>query len=208
MKEQQGHFPEDTVEEMVYADLATQRGGEKFWEELGRAVATLGMLEDTLTRALGVVRLANALGVVWLPDAVADPELKEDLKNWGERVKNDFSTSLGKNVEKLEGALREQEGDVPEAYKPLIEEARAIAEERNLLCHGAWIRFEEPNVGTVRYFERGSELSGEHQQQRSLQCIQATRERSVAITIMMVREIERTYGIAFPGKSIPVQQSA
>ena len=188
-------------------DWPTHRGRKEFWEELGRTVAALGMLEDTLSRALSVVRFAKALGVVWLPDAgPANREVEERLMVWKDKVEKDLSGSLGTLGRKVEAALRELHGEVPDAYNPMIEEAKGLAEERNLLCHGAWVGFEEPNVGTVRYFERGNELAGDHRQQRSLWSIKATRERAAEITKAMISEVERTHGITFPGKTVRVER--
>lgn len=111
------------------ANYPTHLHAPAFWEALGRTVATYGFLEQTLGRAIFALTGTREY---------AEEEIDAAYDKWGTRLERAISDSMGGLIDLYGKALREH-GKVklnnPEA---LIEDLRAAARLRNVLCHGSW----------------------------------------------------------------------
>ena len=185
---------------MAQPNWPTHHGSAAFWEELGRTVATFGMLEDTLGMALCVVTGQEP--------AAEGEALQRQLNEWAERVLRNLKRALCPLANQMEAAWATREGGLTENQAAIIAEDKALAKERNRLCHGAWIAFGRGDEGTVRYFPRKDETRGGHLKTRSLQALAETRERVAGVTKAVIADTEALTNRPFPGKGQQAQQPA
>lgn len=107
----------------------THRHEPEFWEHLGRAIASFGFLEEVLGKAIfafTATRRYSAEDVdaayeAWLPKL--ERALTDQLVNLAE--------SYGK-------ATRDNSETTTENVSELVEDMKAAAVYRNVLCHGSW----------------------------------------------------------------------
>jgi len=120
----------------------THRHEPAFWEHLGRAIASFGFLEEVLGKAIfaftatrrytaGEVDMAYE---AWLPKL--ERALTDQLVNLAE--------SYGK-------ATRDNSETTTENVSELVEEIKAAAVYRNVLCHGSW-RTPDAKGGSIPLF--------------------------------------------------------
>ena len=171
----------------------THRGSEALWEELGRTVASFGMLEDTLARAH-----FHMTGQQQLVEGV-DP--KEQLDAWAARLLRGLTEPLKPLADRLEAAWKALDGELSDRRAEIAQEIRMLADERNRLCHGAWIAFDEPDRGTVRYFPRKFDVGSDYLAARSVQDLTRIRSRVVAIIEDVIVDTEARSGCPFPGRA-------
>ena len=169
----------------------TESGSSAFWEELGRTVAAFGTLEDTLAKALFTVEFRRR--------AAEGEKLGVGLEAYGQELVKGLSDTLRPLAKKLEAAWRDEDRELSEARAAILDEIRALKTERNRLCHGAWVRFEKEDEGSVRYYPRMHELSGAHTETRSLASIAETRERATRIVKAVLTDMAERYRTSLSG---------
>ena len=169
----------------------TQRGSDQFWEELGRTVATFGMLEDTLTRSYFIVSGHRRVEENENPQVLLD--------TWYDVLVATLSDPLGTLTKKLNREWKRQNGDQADEKRRIILELKALGRERNKVCHGAWIGFEENDTGTIRFFAKGREREGNHRQRLSIDDIRAVRNRARNCIGDLMQVLRVEYGAEFPG---------
>ena len=171
----------------------THKGSEALWEELGRTVATFGMLEDTLARACFHVTGQQR------PVEGVDP--KAQLDAWAAKLIGSLIEPLKPLAHRLEAAWKALDGKLSDRRAEIIQEIAMLADERNRLCHGAWIAFDEPDRGTVRYFPRKFDVGGDYLATRSVQDLIEIRGRVAAIIEDVIADTEARTGYPFPGRA-------
>ena len=151
----------------------THEGSAGFWEELGRTVATFGMLEDTLGKALFTATAQKQVS--------EGKELEREMAAWGAKVISGFSDTLGGLTKNIKVAWKQDGGGLSAEHAKVLKEIEELAKERNRLCHGAWMAFKTKDEGLVRYYPQGKELDGGHMVTRSLSEIAETRKRATTV---------------------------
>ena len=129
----------------VVEERLPQHASEGLWEEVGRAVATFGTLEDTLPRALYVITGHQEVE----EGEAADRQFNE----WCKKLISHMSDTLGGLAHELETAWNERDGVLHPENKEIVDGITALAKERNRLCHKAWEKFLAPTsarTGDVR----------------------------------------------------------
>ena len=166
----------------------------EFWEEIGRTIGTLAFLEDCLKRAnLAITATQTYRTVEQAEEAFATWErdlattLNETLTKLAKRittvVKTDSRYSAG-NVEKIEQGLK------------------SVAEWRNVLCHGAWVDYDqESGIATLRYWNK-NEWRQQSSRTLSITDLVRIRRRAVDLTFEVIDTVTRQ-GIRFPGSTSP-----
>ena len=188
------HGGESAVEERRIPDPGqwpTATGSVAFWEELGRTVATLGMLEDTLARAF------FALSGQALVDQERD--VQRQLDEWCAQLVAGLSETLKPLADRMAATWCRQDGALSERHGAMREAIRELADERNRLCHGAWIHFESADTGTVRYFAKRKERAGVHNATRSVKALARTRHRAADLIRDVIEDTRHRTGKPFPG---------
>jgi hypothetical protein len=113
-----------------------------FWEQLGRTVATYGLLEETLGRAIFALTGTRKYKVEEADVAYA---------KWLPTLQKALSDPLGGLIDSFAKALREH-GEVGlENPDDLVTDLRAAARLRNVLCHGSW-RPPDANGKSIPFF--------------------------------------------------------
>ena len=171
----------------------THRGEPGFWEELGRAVATFGFLEDIIPRFL--------LAFEGSKDGRNYTE--EDVARWVHSLERSLSDPLGPLIPKIEQAF-EGDGRVPaETSVEIVARLKEIKRRRNALCHGSWIGFAEGGGAQLRHFVRNKE--GEtvsRSEQLSTEDIATVRFETVSL-IHRLAEMTVSIGVQLPGSDLP-----
>ena len=170
----------------------THKGSEALWEELGRTVATFGMLEDTLARA--------QFAVTGQQQQVEGVELERQMQTWASELIKGLIEPLKPLGGKLAAAWKAADGELTDGHRAIANEIRVLADERNRLCHGAWIAFEQPDQGTVRYFARKFDVGGVYLETRSVQDLAEIRGRVKAVIEDVIADTEARTNRPFPGR--------
>lgn len=102
----------------------------KFWEALGRTIATFGFLEEVLGKAIfaftGTRRFASRA------------EAEEAFRSWLPTLERALHDALGGLIDTYGKAVRDHSGATIENLEELLTDLRAASAIRNVLCHGSW----------------------------------------------------------------------
>ncbi|MDX0426887.1 hypothetical protein BMJ32_13125 [Sinorhizobium medicae] len=101
----------------------------KFWEALGRTVATFGFLEETLGKAIFALRATREY---------PESELQKAYEAWLPTLERALYEPLGGLIRSYEKAVSEHQSKSFENLDVLIADLKRVAELRNVLCHGSW----------------------------------------------------------------------
>ena len=168
-------------------DWPTHKGSEALWEELGRTVATFGMLEDTLARAY-----FHVTGQQQLIEGVDPKEQlpKEQLEAWAADLIGRLPETLKPLADRMKAAWKALDGELTERRAAMADEIKILADERNRLCHGAWVAFNEPDRGTVRYFPRKFDVGEIFLDTRSVEDLAGVRRRVTALISEIIADTQ------------------
>jgi len=107
----------------------TQLHSARFWEHLGRAVATFGNLEEVLGKAIfaltGTMRYAES-------------EQQSAFEKWLPTLERALSDPLGNLIDVYGKAYRNHPEATFKNFDDLLAALRRASEIRNVLCHGSW----------------------------------------------------------------------
>lgn len=193
-------MPPDRVDRSkLPAEWPTHRGTPAFWEELGRAVAAFGFLEDTLARAYFGLTATREYASIGEAEA-AFPKWRTNL----ERSLTDTLASLSSKV----GEAFENDDRVPaDVGSDIVRRLHELAVWRNALCHGAWVRFDADGSAGLRYFRRTRDGPEALDCSLSSEEIANIRAGTVDVTICLVDAVACT-GVRFPGTTRPSAEAA
>ncbi len=113
-----------------------------FWENLGRAVATFGFLEETLTKAIFAFTATKPY---------SDIEIDRAYASWLPKLEKALSDPLGNLIESYGKAVREHPEAKIEDFDSFLNELKEAAKIRNVICHGSW-RPPGPNGSSLPFF--------------------------------------------------------
>jgi len=115
--------------EKLSVDWPTHAHDPAFWQELGRSVATFGLMEEMLGKAIFALTGNKAY----------DPEAEPDaFQQWIKTLEKALTDQLGGLIESYAKALKENERTKCNDYAVLINELKEAKDIRNVLCHGSW----------------------------------------------------------------------
>lgn len=115
-------------EQLPY-DYPTHRHQSEFWEQLGRAVATYGFLEQVLGRAIFALTATRKY---------AHDELEEAYSKWPGQLERALTDPLGGLIVAYGKALQSHHKLSVSNPEYLIKDLQRAAQLRNVLCHGSW----------------------------------------------------------------------
>jgi len=101
----------------------------KFWESLGRAVATFGFLEETLAKAIFAFTATKPY---------SEDEVQKALEKWLQQLQRALSDQLWNLIKSYSKAVREHPSATIENLEDLIVDLKKAAKVRNVICHGSW----------------------------------------------------------------------
>lgn len=172
-------------------DMPVHEPSSLFWEEIGRTVATFGMLEDLLPRALYKITGHQAVD--------ADGDAEQQVKEWCAALIRNMSDTLGGLANTLETAWKDRDGQLHPENADIVKEIQALASVRNQVCHTVYQDFMTPDVARAtggRSHLDGDKAAREHDAMTALQNV---RLRVVAAIAALRTEVRVRYGSGFPG---------
>ena len=101
----------------------------RFWESLGRAVATFGFLEEVLLRAIFALTLTTPYD---------EREIDAAYAAWLPKITRSLSDPLGNLIDTYGKAAREHPDVRVECLEDLLADLRTACKTRNAICHGSW----------------------------------------------------------------------
>lgn len=110
-------------------EYPTHRHQGKFWEALGRAVATFGFLEEVLVRAIFSFTATKSY---------PEDQIDAAYEKWLPKLERALSDQLGSLIDTYGKAVRDHGGATIENLPELVENLRAASAVRNVICHGSW----------------------------------------------------------------------
>jgi thymidylate synthase len=100
-----------------------------FWESLGRAVATFGFLEETLTKAIFSFTATKPY---------SESEVLEAYNKWLPKLEKSLTDQLWNLTESYGKAVREHPHSKIENLDNLLDQLKEASKIRNVICHGSW----------------------------------------------------------------------
>ncbi|MEX0968851.1 MAG: hypothetical protein WD046_00245 [Paracoccaceae bacterium] len=131
-----------TDRERLPAMFPTHSHKPEFWEHLGRAIASFGFLEEVLGKAIfsftGTRQYnENEIGVAY--------------KAWLPTLEKALSGQLVALADAYNNAARDNPATTIDNVPELVENIKAAAIIRNVLCHGSW-RGPDVNGASIPFF--------------------------------------------------------
>ena len=171
----------------------TELHPSEFWEELGRTVATYGVLEETLAKA----------SFVFSGTKVAPTEnIELAVSEWVKGLEKSLSETLGSLINRFQGATKNHPELSTDNIGELCEELRNSARIRNALCHGSWRSANDQGKFKLFYFDQ---KLGRFEDLVDIQYLQQTRLAVCKLTANVINTVTHM-GYSFPGSQSPGEQ--
>lgn len=181
-------------EEGVPAEFPTHLHEPKFWEELGRAVATFGFLEEVLGKAIFAFT-----GTRKRIEEVTEAQLLE----WLAQLERALSDPLGGLIDTYGRAVREHPDSTITNLDDLLNGLRDAAKLRNAICHGSWRSPDENGCSKLLYVTRQQEVFDTAVDVAFLKQLQRNaRELSLAVINTVTHMGWQFPGSGGPGKKV------
>ena len=121
----------------------THLHNDAFWGSLGRAVATFGLLEEVLGKAIFSFTATKPY---------SDDEIQKAYEKWLPEVNKCLTDQLGSLIINYKKAVRNHPEATQENLKDLIGDLKEASKIRNVLCHGSWRNPPNADGATVPFF--------------------------------------------------------
>jgi hypothetical protein len=114
----------------------------KFWENLGRTIATFG-LEEVLGKAIFSFTATTPY---------KESEIETAYQNWLPTLERALTDPLGNLIDAYGKAVRNNSAATIENFEVLLDELRKASVIRNVLCHGSWQRLPDKDGKSLPLF--------------------------------------------------------
>ena len=114
----------------------------KFWECLGRTIATFGFLEESLAKAIFSFTATKPY---------SEEEALKAYSKWLPKLENALTDQLWNLTESYGKAVREHPDATIENLEDLLNDLKQASKIRNVICHGSW-RPPNPNGASIPFF--------------------------------------------------------
>jgi len=121
----------------------------KFWEALGRTVATFGFLEEILGKAIFSFTATKPY---------PKDKVEEAYANWLPKLERALTDQLGNLITNYGNAVREHPSATVSDLDELLEDLRKVSKIRNALCHGSWRAPDETGASIPFFVNRQMEV--------------------------------------------------
>lgn len=179
-------------------DFPTQAISPRFWEELGRTVATFGFLEEVLGRAIFAFTATRS----YSPE-----EVEAAYERWLLTLEKALSDPLGRLISSYGKAVKEHDEAEIANIDALLDDLRNASKLRNVLCHGSW-RMPDAQGKSVPFFVT---QTNEIFETPIDEAVLSQLRRHVVGLICRVIDTVTSMGWQFPGSSgpgIPIHKSS
>ncbi len=164
---------------------------DRLWEEIGRTVATFGMLEDLLPRALYVITGHASVDET--------KNANQQVESWCAGLIKNMSDTLCGLAHSLEAAWTERDGLLHQENANLVQEIQILAGFRNRVCHATYQDFVAPDVLHTRDGPSDSVIVNETVEAGTIGELQDARLRVVATIAALRIEVRTKCRSGFPG---------
>lgn len=172
------------------AHYPTHAHDPKFWEALGRTVATFGFLEEVLAKAI-----FSFTGKKEIPEE----EVAVALEKWLSTLEKSLADPLGRLITGYDTAVREHGCATITNLDDLIRDLRDASDLRNALCHGSWRKPDSQGRSIPFFFNRNLR---KFETPVDVKFLDQTQKCAVRLACMVVSTV--TYmGWQFPGSDGP-----
>ena len=171
-------------------DWPTHSHSPEFWTELGRTIATFGVLEQTLGKAIFALTATKE----YSDDAVA-----EALEKWLPKLKGALSNTLANLIDGYAKSVREHQSAKIEDFSALEADLRKAALLRNILCHGSWQKPDNSGASIPFFVNRQMEVFNSA---INVAYLKQTRRAVVELICAVVNTVSHM-GYQFPGSAGP-----
>jgi hypothetical protein len=107
----------------------THKHADKFWEALGRTVATFGFLEEMLGKAIFSFTATRQ---------IPNDDWEVEFEKWLPTLEGALIDPLGSLIEAYAKSVRANSNATITDLDDLLKELREASAVRNVLCHGSW----------------------------------------------------------------------
>jgi hypothetical protein len=178
-------------------DYPTHIQPADFWEALGRSVATFGLLEEVLCKAIFALTATRLY---------SDAEIASAYEEWVAKLERSLSDSLGKLIDTYGKAVREHPEATISNRDDLLKDLRAASKIRNVLCHGSW-RTPDPRGASIPFYV--NQQSARFDTPIDKPWLEVTRQHVLELICAVINSVTHM-GFQFPsssGPGIPVWNS-
>ena len=176
---------------IMHPDWPLSRDNPAFWEELGKAVAAFGYLENTLVSACYSLTAPPAD-----PGNMQDEQIPA-LLQWYREVEAFRADSLHVLAGRFDKLLK-KDGRVPHTVRNgLRKQLDELRHWRNALCHGAWFGFSGDGAGVLSHYFMENKQAIRFPPTVALKDLAELRARIVDATI----RVEETASVAGSGSA-------
>jgi hypothetical protein len=193
-----GHSMADTDERSGFLhttdglpeQFPTHQHDPAFWEALGRTVATFGLLE------LGLGKAIFALSGTKL---VTETDVKAAIGKWKTKLEKAATDTLGARIKSYEAELRSHPEAAVEGLDDLISDLNDVARLRNALCHGSWLPPDGDGKSKLQFVDRKLET---FPTPIDIAFLDELRRKVVFLTVAVMNTVTHM-GYQFPGADGP-----
>lgn len=172
------------------AEFPTHRHPPIFWEKLGRTIATFGLLEEVLCKAIFVLTATKPYPAV---------EIEAEYGIWLQKLQSSLSDSLGDLINRYGQAVRVHPDSRIEHLNELLKDMKAAAKIRNVLCHGSWQTTSSNGTSIPFFINKQNEL---FQTTINEDWLDQTRQHVVTLICAVINSVTQM-GWQFPGTTGP-----
>lgn len=162
----------------------------KFWEALGRSVATFGFLEETLGKAIFSFTATRPY---------REEEIQQAYAEWLPKLEHALTDQLGNLINKYGKAVREHPSATISNLDELLDDLREASKIRNVLCHGSWRAPDAAGASNPFFVNRQKEV---FDIAIDIDFLDRVQKHAVGLVCAVVDSVTHM-GWQFPGSSSP-----
>ncbi|GAB2903873.1 hypothetical protein GCM10027046_36610 [Uliginosibacterium flavum] len=127
----------------------THRHSAKFWEQLGRTVATFGFLEEILGKAIFAFTATRNYSA---------QEIDAAYEAWLPQLQRALTDQLWSLAESYGKAVRSSQNATIKNVDELVDDIKSATKIRNVLCHGSWRAPDEDGKSLPLFINKDNEI--------------------------------------------------
>ncbi len=168
----------------------THKHDERFWERLGRTVATFGFLEEVLSKAIFSFTATTNY---------TEEEIEIEFEKWLPKLERSLSDPLGGLIDTYGKSVRDNQEATIENLDDLLIDLREASKIRNVICHGSW-KMPDLNGASIPFFvNRQKEI---FETPVDVGFLEQVREHTVSLICAVINTVTHM-GWQFPGSNGP-----
>ncbi len=173
---------------MDSSQFPTHRQSSEFWENLGRAIATFGFLEEVLGKAIFVITATRKY---------PENEIEEAFDAWLPTLEHALTDQLTNLAEKYGKVIKDNPEFDETDIDALVYEIKEASKIRNVLCHGSWRPSSSENISRPLFINRQLEI---FETDLDIKFFKQTQDHVSKLALSVIHPVTEK-GYHFPGSS-------